>query len=226
MFEYIVYILVAIVVIFIIKNLIKKGSEGDDFVELTDDRDTVHHISEETKIITGEINKVGIGTVKVESSNKKPASINLICFKNLSDLLKATDIVYSNAEMAGQNIMNKSRFSYYCRLHFRSHLADQLCRKKYDEISAEFSKVNALIVRLNDKNDPLRIPKNQYNQIIQIKDLMKNTRNLLAERSKRLAIQTGIIRDKIGRECGERGHEWWLKRKENAKNAEFERNRR
>ena len=220
------YILVAIVVIFILKKFSEKFiHKGGGISDLTDAGDTEYRISEETKIITGEINKVGTGTVRVESTNKKPESINLICFKDLSDLLKATDIVYSNVEMTGKNRMNESRFRYYCRLHFRSHLADQLCRQKYEEISAEFSKVNALIVRLNDKNDPLRIPKNQYDQIIQIKDLMKNTRNLLAERSKRLATQTGIIRDKIGRECGERGHEWWLKRKENAKNAEFERKR-
>lgn len=197
----------------------------DKVIELIDDEDTEYNISEETNIITGAIKGVGTGTVKVESTNKKSVSIDLLCFKDLSDLLKATDIVYSNAEMTGKNRMNESLFRYYCRLHYRSHLADQLCRQKSEEIFSEFSNVNALIVRLNDKNDPLRVPKNQYDQIIRIKDLMKNALNLLKERSKRLSIQTGIIRDKIGEECGARGHEWWLERKENAKNAEFERTR-
>jgi hypothetical protein len=200
------------------------GNEGG-ITELIDERDTKYNISEETKIISGEINKLGTVKVKVESTNKKPVSINLICFKDLSDLLKATDIVYSNAEMTGQNRMNESLFHYYCHLHYRSHLADQLCRQKCGEISAEFSNVNALIVRLNDKNDPLRVPKDQYDQIIRIKDLMKNIRNLLHERSNRLAIQTGIIRDKIGRECGERGYKWWLERKANAEIARNEKKR-
>ena len=247
------YILVAIVVIFIMKKLFggddtssssgsgSKSSSSDNgrvfidweqkeefsnkVIKLIDAEDKKHNISKETEIITGAIDGLGTGTVEVESTNKKSVSIDLLCFKDLSDLLKATDIVYSNAEMTGQNRMNESLFHYYCRLHYRSHLADQLCRQKYGEVSSEFSKVNALIVRLNDKNDPLRVPKNQYDQIIRIKDLMKNIRNLLDERSKRLAIQTGILRDQIGRECGGRGHEWWLERKANAEIARNERTR-
>ena len=211
------YIIVAIVAIFILKKIFGGKSPPDKpYADLIDSEDTVRQISKETKAITEELDPYADKKqVTVEpTNNRSTLSIDLSCFKNLSDLLKATDIVYSNAELNGKNRMNESRFHYYCRLHFRSHMADQYCRQKKEEIKTEYTNVNNLIVQLK----ALGVSKDQHDQIIKIKDLMKNTIALLNERSARLASQTGTIRDKIGSECGQRGYEWWLERKKNAEN--------
>lgn len=214
------YIIGAVVVLFILKQLMggsspKKNPKGN-IEELRDNEDTIIEISAETKRTVDRIRPYQGKRKTVVKTPNKTVEIYLGWSNQLRELLEATDIVYSNAEMTGRNIMNKNRFHYYCNLHFRSHLADSLCRQKKDEIKPEYTKINELIKRLNDKSDPLRVSKNDYNQIVAVKDAMKMVLNLLSERSNRLSIQTGTIRDKIGQECGKRGYEWWLKRKENA----------
>lgn len=161
-------------------------------------------------------------------TSKDTLVIDLAWSELLGELLEATNIVYSNAELVGKNRMNESRFHYYCQLHFRSHMADQLCRLKIEEIVKDYSKINELIKTLNDRSNPLRLPKNEYDQVVAIKDVMKMSLELLEERSKFLAIQTGIIRDKIGQECGERGRKWWedlMRRKKMAEEADKKRSK-
>ena len=218
------YILGGVVVLLILK-MITGGSpthtpgKGGDIGDLIDKEDANIEISTETRAAVQKIDRYkGKGKTIVKTPNK-PIEISLGWSNQLRELLEATDIVYSNAEMTGRSRMNEGRFHYYCKLHFRSHLADSLCREKRDEIKPEYTKINELIKRLNDNKDPLRVSKKDYDQIVAVKDAMKMVLNLLGERSKRLAIQTGTIRDKIGQECGKRGYQWWLERKENAKNA-------
>lgn len=179
---------------------------------------------QEVRLIENEAKKSS-DKKRIITTGKQKLTLDLKWSESLGDLLEATDIVYSNADMVGKNLMNESRFRYYCGLHFRSHMADQLCREKIDVINQECNKINNLLDMLNDRNNPLRLPKNEYNQVITIKKAMIMSLKLLKDRSKRLSIQTGNIRDKIGQECGKRGYEWWLKRKENAQHAKEERMR-
>ena len=229
------YVIGAIFAVFLLKKIIggngrdDKGNKPIDISELYDSEDVKIEPSNEEKQTISEVRLIenetrkNSGEKRIVTNDQRKLTLNLRWSESLGDLLEATNIVYSNAELVGKDRMNESRFHYYCKLHFRSHMADQLCRDKIYEIQHEYDKVESLIKTLNDRSNPLRLPKDEYSQVITIGKVMRMSLKLLRDRSKFLAIQTGTIRDKIGQECGKRGHDWWLERKKKSKEAEEKR---
>lgn len=143
------------------------------------------------------------------AANRETVSIDLSWSENLAELIDATEVVYTNAELNCRQPLVSARFDYYIKLHFRSFTAADLCHNKLEEIRPHYDQINRLIRRLNDRNDPLRVSREEYQQIIQIKDVMKNILAFLRSRRDSLNAQTGIIRDKIRDECGQRGNVWY-----------------
>ncbi|MEY8330827.1 hypothetical protein AALB81_16140 [Lachnospiraceae bacterium 48-33] len=143
-------------------------------------------------------------------------NIDLSWSENLTELLEATEIVYSNTEMNCNMHLVSERFDYYINLHYRSFTAADLCHAKLDEIRPYDSELKKIISRLNDRNDFLRVDKNTYDQLISLRNTIGDICNLLKQRRDRLNQQTGIIRDKIRAECGQRGKEWYNRLMERA----------
>ena len=143
-------------------------------------------------------------------------SVDLSWSENLAELLEATEIVYSNAEMNCNRRLLSERFDYYINLHYRSFTAADLCHAKLEEILPHDAKLRKIISRLNDRNDFLRVDKSTYNQLISLRNTTGDICNLLKQRRDRLNQQTGIIRDKIRDECGQRGKDWYARLKERA----------
>ena len=138
-------------------------------------------------------------------------NIDLGWSENLAELLEATEIIYTNAEMNCRKKLLSERFDYYINLHFRSFTAADLCHAKLEEISPHDREYRKIVSRLNDKNDFLRVDKATYDQLVSLRNTTGDICNLLKQRRDQLNIQTGLIRDKIRDECGKRGKDWYDK---------------
>ncbi len=143
------------------------------------------------------------------SGTREQISIDLSWSDDLSELLEATEVVYTNAQMNCNRRLESARFQYYVNLHYRSFTAADLCHDKMEEIYPYYNQINATIKRLNDRNDLLRVGKTDYEQIIKIKDTMKSILAVLKLRVEELNKQTAILRDKIRDECGTGGKKWY-----------------
>lgn len=182
--------------------------------------------SGDVKIQSSEQNKRLASNARTYRSNKKRSfstiksgetiNVDLSWSENLAELLEATEIVYSNAEMNCNRRLVSERFDYYINLHYRSFTAADLCHAKLEEILPYDTEIRRIISRLNDRNDFLRVDKNTYDQLISLRNTTGDICNLLKQRRDRLNQQTGIIRDKIRDECGQRGKDWYTRLRERA----------
>ncbi len=144
-------------------------------------------------------------------NQREQISIDLSWSDNLSELLEATEVVYSNAQMNCNRRLESARFQYYINLHFRSFTAADLCHEKVEQMYPHYNYINSIIKRFNDRSDSLRVSKEEYTQIVQIKDTMKSVISILTLRRDELNQQTGVLRDKIRDECGSGGAAWYQK---------------
>ncbi len=182
--------------------------------------------SGDVKIQSSEQNKRLASNARTYRSHKKRSfstiksgetiNVDLSWSENLAELLEATEIVYSNAEMNCNRRLLSERFDYYINLHYRSFTAADLCHAKLEEIRPYDTEIRRIISRLNDRNDFLRVDKNTYDQLISLRNTTGDICNLLKQRRDRLNQQTGIIRDKIRDECGQRGRDWYSRLMERA----------
>ena len=143
-------------------------------------------------------------------------SIDLSWSENLAELLEATEVVYSNAELNCNRRMVSERFNYYINLHYRSFTAADLCHAKREEIMTSLNNLRKIISRLNDRSDFLRVDKASYDQLIALRSSMYDLTEYLGKRRDLLNKQTAVIREKIKNECGERGQRWYLELMERA----------
>lgn len=143
-------------------------------------------------------------------------SIDLSWSENLAELLEATEVVYSNAELNCKRRMVSERFNYYINLHYRSFTAADLCHAKREEIMVSLNNLRKIISRLNDKSDFLRVDKASYDQLIVLRSSMYNLTEYLGKRRDLLNKQTAVIREKIRNECGDRGQRWYQELMERA----------
>lgn len=143
-------------------------------------------------------------------------SIDLSWSENLAELLEATEVVYSNAELNCNRRMVSERFNYYINLHYRSFTAADLCHAKREEIMVSLNNLRKIISRLNDRSDFLRVDKAYYDQLIALRGSMYNLTEYLGKRRDLLNKQTAVIREKIRNECGDRGQRWYQELMERA----------
>ena len=141
-------------------------------------------------------------------------NIDLGWSENIAELLEATEVVYSNAEMSCNSRLQSERFDYYINLHYRSFTAADLCQAKIEEITPHDSEIRRIVSRLNDRSDSLHVDKPVYDQLVSLRNTTGDILNLLKRRRDTLNCQTGKIRDKIRDECGTRGRDWYDRLKE------------
>lgn len=136
-------------------------------------------------------------------------NVDLSWSENLAELLEATEVVYTNAELNCGRRLVSEKFNYYINLHYRSFTAADLCHAKREEIMVHLNDLRKTISRLNDRSDFLRVDKSTYDQLIALRSNMYDVTDYLGKRRDMLNKQTGTIRDKIKNECGERGLRWY-----------------
>jgi len=140
---------------------------------------------------------------------KETISVDLSWSENLAELLEATEVVYTNAQMNCDRRLTSERFDYYINLHYRSFTAADLCYAKREEILPCYIQVKKTVDRLKDRNDSLRVDKESFNQLVQLRNTMGSICALLKERVGTLNHQTKVLKDKIRDECGQRGRAWY-----------------
>lgn len=136
-------------------------------------------------------------------------SVDLSWSDNLAELLEATEVVYTNAELNCGRRLASEKFNYYINLHYRSFTVADLCHVKREEILVHLNDLRKIIARLNDRSDFLRVDKSTYDQLVALRNNMYDVTDYLGKRRDMLNKQTGTIRDKIKNECGERGQRWY-----------------
>ena len=143
------------------------------------------------------------------TGSRQTIRIDLSWAENLAELLDITEVVYSNVDLNCQKPLAIQRFYYYTRLHYRSFTAADLCHAKQEEIGHCIDNVNQLLNQLSDRSDPMRVSREDFDQLKALRNSMNTIRKFLCDRRDALNRQTAVIRDKIGRECGEKGKMWY-----------------
>ena len=176
---------------------------------LADSQDVKVQSSDAQKQLVKEARSYTARKRRTYSSPKETISVDLSWSENLAELLEATEVVYTNAQMNCNRRLVSERFDYYINLHYRSFTAADLCYAKREEILPCYIQVKKVLDRLKDRNDPLRVDKESYNQLVQLRNTMGSICALLKERVGTLNHQTKVLKDKIRDECGQRGRAWY-----------------
>ena len=186
---------------------------------LYDKSDSVSYVTSEHKQRVSSTRKVTQDVKRSYHSldGRQEITLNMSWSSDLADLIEATEIVYTNAEMNCNSRLSSERFMYYINLHYRSFTAADLCHAKLQELYEAKKELGGLLYKLNDKANPLRVSRNDYSQLSQALKAVKELIPYLELRRDNLNIQTGKIRDKIKIECGSRGEKWYYDLMERAK---------
>lgn len=176
---------------------------------LSDSQDVKIQSSDVQKQLVKEARSYTARKRRTYSAPKETISVDLSWSENLAELLEATEVVYTNAQMNCNRQLVSERFDYYINLHYRSFTAADLCYAKREEILPCYIQVKKTLDRLKDRNDPLRVDKESYNQLVKLRNTMGSICALLRDRVDTLNHQTKVLKDKIRNECGQRGWAWY-----------------
>lgn len=176
---------------------------------LADSQDVKVQSSDTQKHLVKEARSYTSRKRRTYNTSKEAINVDLSWSENLAELLEATEVVYTNAQMNCDRRLTSERFDYYINLHYRSFTAADLCYAKREEILPYYAQVKKIIERLKDRNDSLRVDKESFNQLIQLRNTMGSICSLLKERVTTLNRQTKVLKDKIRDECGQRGRAWY-----------------
>lgn len=176
---------------------------------LADSQDVKVQSSDTQKHLVKEARSYTSRKRRTYNTPKEAINVDLSWSENLAELLEATEVVYTNAQMNCDRRLTSERFDYYINLHYRSFTAADLCYAKREEILPCYAQVKKIVERLKDRNDSLRVDKESFNQLIQLRNTMGSICSLLKERVTTLNRQTKVLKDKIRDECGQRGRAWY-----------------
>lgn len=169
--------------------------------------DIQYQTSYETKRIIAciEKSKNAIKKAVIEANEE----ISMEWLNSYEKVIKISNNLDENLRYHSQQNLVRSKFQYYTSLHFRSMIAADITYREYRKIYKSFDAINQLIVAVDTKQKKIEMSRDQ---LISIKDSLKELKNTFLNRVHELNKNTGTIRDKIGQECGERGKEWWKER--------------
>lgn len=176
---------------------------------LADAQDVRVQSSDAQKHLVKEARNYTTRKCRTYNAPRETINVDLSWSENLAELLEATEVVYTNAQMNCDRRLTSERFDYYINLHYRSFTAADLCYAKREEILPCYIQIKKTVDRLKDRNDPLRVDKESFNQLVQLRNTMGSICTLLKERVGILNHQTKVLKDKIRDECGQRGRAWY-----------------
>lgn len=176
---------------------------------LSNVEDVKTETSEEEKRLVSEVRNFQKEQYRGRSfrASEKDIHIDLSWSKDLAELLEQTNVVYSNAQMNCNRPLLSERFSYYCGLHYRSFTAADLCYAKKQEILPHERQLRSLVKDIQEKK--LYVDPQTKQTLISLRNKTGDIIALLGKRTDQLNHQTGMLRDKIRNECGERGKIWY-----------------
>lgn len=138
--------------------------------------------------------------------------VNTAWLNSYEKVIKISANLDKNLKYHAKNNLEQSKFHYYTSLHFRSMIAADIVHKEFCEINANFKDINNLILTIAKTGNTTGLSKAQ---IFSSKDTLKELRKIFLNRVHELNKETAILRDKIGKECGERGRRWREERMRN-----------
>ena len=187
--------------------------------KLHDDADEKVNLSSERKqMVRGARNYQGSRRSSYRTKNQQETiSIDMNWVDDLAELIEATEVVYTNAEMNCNRRLQSEKFQYYCHLHFRSFTAADLCHERADMMKRVYDDINKTILRLKSAKGSQRVSEEDYSKIIEIKNVMKTIIPFLYKRCDELNLQTRVLKLKIRDECGNGGREWYERLESRAK---------
>lgn len=213
MIFWVLFIIILVLLIFILS---KKGKTNDDppdiynpyikpqrIEDCVSAEDIQYQISSETRRIidTVEKSKDIIKSAMLAANNE----VNTAWLSSYEKVIKISANLDENLRYHAKNNLVQSKFHYYTSLHFRSMIAANIVHKEFCEIDANFNDINNLIVTIAKTRNTTGLSKAQ---IFSAKDTLKELRKAFLNRVHELNKETAALRDKIGRECGERGRRW------------------
>ncbi|MBR3570802.1 MAG: hypothetical protein IKN96_08440 [Oscillibacter sp.] len=147
-----------------------------------------------------------------QAAQESDRAVNTAWLNSYEKVLRISSNLDENLKSYQSRNLEYSKFQYYTSLHFRSMLAANIAHDEYQEINRSFETINQLIVSMAKNQKRSRLSKSQ---IYSAKDALKELNRSLLNKVHEMNHQTGILRDKIGAECGERGRKWYADRMRN-----------
>ena len=213
---YIIIVLVIVLALVLIFSRKKSKSTRSNITRRKNIEDCIskedinYQISYETQRVLSVIGK-NESTIKkamaIADRNVSTAWLN-----SYEKIIKIATNLDQNLKLHSNKNLEYSKFQYYTSLHFRSMIAADITYNEYKEIDSNFQEMNKLIVAMAKSKNNIGLSKSQ---IYSAKDALKSLRSVFLCRVHELNHQTEILRDKIGRECGERGRIWLAERMKN-----------
>lgn len=172
--------------------------------------DVQYQISSDTQRVIDnvEASKNMLRSAIVAANNE----VNTAWLNSYEKVIKISANLDKNLKYHAKSNLEQSKFHYYTSLHFRSMIAADIVHKEFCEINANFNDINNLILTIAKTGNTTGLSKAQ---IFSSKDTLKELRKIFLNRVHELNRETAILRDKIGKECGERGRRWREERMRN-----------
>ena len=123
-----------------------------------------------------------------------------------NQMVEVSNTLNQNLIYENQRRLQNDKFHRYTSLHYRSMLMGDLAHQDYLEAKKGRDQIGDLLVAIGKKQ--VKVSQAEKTNYYQIKDAFKESTSFLYERMKGINNHTAELRDKIGRECGERGAQW------------------
>lgn len=154
-----------------------------------------------------ESNKIAI----VNALHAANSSISIAWLSSYEKIIKASTNLEANLNYCTLKKLEHAKFQYYTSLWYRSMINANTSYKQFKNIETSYHALNNLIVEMKNGRN-VGMPRNQ---VYVAKDCLKELTKLHLDHLRNLNYKTGLLRDKVGSECGERGKRWWNERMRN-----------
>lgn len=125
-------------------------------------------------------------------------------------ILEVSSTLDANLNVHAHKNLESKKFIYYTGLHFRSMCAANFAYAEYTRINQTLNEINQLLLSI--KKGQIRVSKLEKDRYFLVKDEIKALRDVYLSKVRALNKNTATLRNKIGRECGQRGRIWEAQR--------------
>lgn len=141
-----------------------------------------------------------------EAKRQGYLTVSTAWMNRFNQLVEVSNTLNQNLIYENQRRLQNDKFHRYTDLHFRSMIMGNLAYEDYLEAKKGRDQISDVLVDIGKKKT--HVSHSEKERLYQIKDMFKESTSFLYNRMTSINNETGKLRDKIGRECGERGRNW------------------
>ena len=133
-------------------------------------------------------------------------TVSTAWMNRFNQLVEVSNTLNQNLIYENQRRLLNDKFHRYTSLHFRSMIMGNLAHEDYLEAKQGRNQISDVLVAIGQKK--IHVSQSEKERLYQLKDMFKESTAFLYNRMTSINHETCELREKIGRECGERGRKW------------------